>query len=157
MDSSCIWKKRRCWIYTVSKRSWMIILPNTRRTHAKIYTKHTIITKIKWVWSGNTTITHCRPTHGPVRKRNRTLAATRHQEDIQRKASPLFSIKTTARPERTQIKHHMSNFNGHLLFQADRLSCSYLNPPGGTNFTLPVLILSLSGRRSNHSYWRFIH
>ena len=30
----------------------------------------------------------------------------------------------------------MSNFNGHLLFQADRLSCSYLNPPGGTNFTL---------------------
>ena len=32
----------------------------------------------------------------------------------------------------------MSNFNGHLLFQADRLSCSYLNPPGGTNFTLPV-------------------
>ena len=51
----------------------------------------------------------------------------------------------------------MSNFNGHLLFQADRLSCSYLNPPGGTNFTLPVLILSLSGRRSNHSYGRFIH
>ena len=50
----------------------------------------------------------------------------------------------------------MSNFNGHLLFQADRLSCSYLNPPGGTNFTLPVLILSLSGRRSNHSYGRFI-
>ena len=45
----------------------------------------------------------------------------------------------------------MSNFNGHLLFQADRLSCSYLNPPGGTNFTLPVLILSLSGRRSNHT------
>ena len=38
----------------------------------------------------------------------------------------------------------MSNFNGHLLFQADRLSCSYLNPPGGTNFTLPVLILSLN-------------
>ena len=37
----------------------------------------------------------------------------------------------------------MSNFNGHLLFQADCLSCSYLNPPGGTNFTLPVLILSL--------------
>ena len=52
---------------------------------------------------------------------------------------------------------NMSNFNGHLLFQADRLSCSYLNPPGGTNFTLPVLILSLSGRRSNHSYGRFIH
>ena len=50
-----------------------------------------------------------------------------------------------------------SNFNGHLLFQADRLSCSYLYPPGGTNFTLPVLILSLSGRRSNHSYGRFIH
>ena len=51
----------------------------------------------------------------------------------------------------------MSNFNGHLLFQVDCLSCSYLNPPGGTNFTLPVLILSLSGRRSNHSYGRFIH
>ena len=52
---------------------------------------------------------------------------------------------------------YMSNFNGHLLFQTDRLSCSYLNPPGGTNFTLPVLILTLSGRRSNHSYGRFIH
>ena len=52
---------------------------------------------------------------------------------------------------------NMSNFNGHLLFQADRLSCWYLNLPGGTNFTLPVLILSLSGRRSNHSYGRFIH
>ena len=26
-----------------------------------------------------------------------------------------------------------------------------------TNFTLPVLILSLSGRRSNHSYGHFIH
>ena len=24
--------------------------------------------KSKWVWSGNTTITHCRPTHGTVRK-----------------------------------------------------------------------------------------
>ena len=69
-------------------------------------------------------------------------------------------------PERQQMLWHkhqsfvfgcMSNFNGHLLFQADRLSCSYLNPPGGTNFTLPVLILSLSGRRSNHSYGRFIH
>ena len=31
-----------------------------------------------------------------------------------------------------------------------------LNPPGGTNFTLPVLILSLSGRRSNHSYGRVL-
>ena len=34
------------------------------------------------VWSGITTITHCRPTHGTAGMSHRTLAITRHQEDI---------------------------------------------------------------------------
>ena len=68
-----------------------------------------------------------------------------------------YQAVTVAGSGHVGYRNFMSNFNGHLLFQADRFSCSYLNPPGGTNFTLPVLILSLSGRRSNHSYGRFIH
>ena len=35
----------------------------------------------KRVWSGNTTITHCRLTQSTVGKRHRTLTITRHQED----------------------------------------------------------------------------
>ena len=38
--------------------------------------------KSKWVWSGNTTITHCRPTHGTMRKCHRTLTVTRHQPSL---------------------------------------------------------------------------
>ena len=34
--------------------------------------------KSKWVWSGNTTITNCRPNHGTVRKSYWTSTVTRH-------------------------------------------------------------------------------
>ena len=33
----------------------------------------------------------------------------------------------------------MSNKWGHLLIQADQLPKSFLNQPGGANFTLPAL------------------
>ena len=36
--------------------------------------------EIKQVWLGNTTITHCRPTHDTVSKSNRTIKVSRHQE-----------------------------------------------------------------------------
>ena len=49
-----------------------------------------------------TTITHCRPTHGTVRKSQRTITVTRHQEDNYSKAtSSFFPTKTTAKLERT--------------------------------------------------------
>ena len=35
----------------------------------------------------NTPITHCRPAHGTVRKRHRTLTVTRNQEDNKSKAT----------------------------------------------------------------------
>ena len=41
--------------------------------------------KSKWVWSGNTTIIHCRPTEGTVRKSHRIITITSHEEDKQRK------------------------------------------------------------------------
>ena len=47
----------------------------------KIDTLMVSLKKGKWVWSGNTTITHCRSTNGTVRKSHRTLTLTRHQED----------------------------------------------------------------------------
>ena len=34
-----------------------------------------------WVWLGNATIIHCRPTHDTVRKRDRTLTDTSHLFD----------------------------------------------------------------------------
>ena len=47
----------------------------------------------------NTTITHCRPTHGTVRKSY--IKITRHQEDKQSKAtSSLFPIKMIAKLEK---------------------------------------------------------
>ena len=39
------------------------------------------VPKSKWAWSGNTTITHCRQTHGTVSKSHWTLTVTRHQEN----------------------------------------------------------------------------
>ena len=49
----------------------------------------------KWVWSGNTTITNCRPPRGTARKSRSTI--TRHQEDKLSKAiSSLFPIKMIA-------------------------------------------------------------
>ena len=57
----------------------------------------------KWIWLGNTTITHCRPTHVTVRKSHRTLTETRHHEDNQSKAiSSFFLVNIIAKLERTQ-------------------------------------------------------
>ena len=39
----------------------------------------------------NTTITHCRPTHGPVRKRHKTFTVTRHPKDNNSKATSSLS------------------------------------------------------------------
>ena len=51
-------------------------------------------------WSGNTTITNCRPTHGTARKSHTTI--TRHQEDKLSKAtSSLFPSKMNAKLEWT--------------------------------------------------------
>ena len=59
---------------------------------------HTINTKSKWLWSGNTTITHCRQTNGAARKNHRTRTGTKHQEDSQSKATnDLFPIKMIAK------------------------------------------------------------
>ena len=63
---------------------------------------NTITPESKWVWSGNTAITHCRPTHGTVRKSQRTLTAKIHQEDKTSKAtSSFFLVKMIAKLERT--------------------------------------------------------
>ena len=54
----------------------------------------------KWIWSGNTTITNCRQTHGTARKRHTTIS--RHQEDKLSKAtSSLFPILIIAKLELT--------------------------------------------------------
>ena len=53
------------------------------------------------VWSGNTTITYCRQTHGITRKSHTTIM--RHMEDKQSKAaSSLFPIEMIAKLEWTQ-------------------------------------------------------
>ena len=54
----------------------------------------------KWVWSGNTSITNCRPTRGIVRRSHTTIMT--HQEDKPSKAtSSLFPIKMIAKLEWT--------------------------------------------------------
>ena len=45
------------------------------------------------------TDTHCRPTHGTVRKSHRTLTVSRHQEDTRKTASSLVPIKMIAKLE----------------------------------------------------------
>ena len=58
---------------------------------------HAPVAKSKRIWSGNTTITHYRPTHGTARKSNRALAVKRHQEDNWSKITrPLFTVKMIA-------------------------------------------------------------
>ena len=48
------------------------------------------------------TITHGRPTHGTIRKRHRTLKATRMQEDNESEVtSSLFLSEIMAKPEKT--------------------------------------------------------
>ena len=65
--------------------------------------------KTKCVSPENTTITHCRPTHGNVRKIYKTI--TKHQEDKQSKATSYFSlfpIKMIAKLERTRSNVHQN-------------------------------------------------
>ena len=64
-------------------------------------------TKSKWVWSGNTTITHCRPTHGTVRKSHKIFTVTRQSKDNKSKAtSSLFLVKIIAKQEMTQSNEY---------------------------------------------------
>ena len=49
--------------------------------------------KSKRLWSGNTTITHCRPTHDTVRKSHKTFTVTIHPKDNNSKATiSLFQV-----------------------------------------------------------------
>ena len=45
--------------------------------------------KSKWVWSGNSTITYCRPTHDTARKSYRTFIETIHLWDNNSKATSI--------------------------------------------------------------------
>ena len=46
---------------------------------------------------------HCRPTHGTIRKSNKTITITGYQKDNKSKPSnSLFPIKMTSKQERTQ-------------------------------------------------------
>ena len=76
--------------------------------------------KSKRVWSGNTTISHCRPAHSTVRKSHRSLAVTRHKEDNESKAtSSLFHVKMIAKLEMTQS-------NSYQVWSKSSLKCSGL-------------------------------
>ena len=60
--------------------------------------------KSKWVWSGNTTITHYRPTYGTGWKNHSPHTVTRHTKDNKSKAaSSLFLVKTIAKLERYKV------------------------------------------------------
>ena len=59
--------------------------------------------KSKWVWSGNTTITHCIPTHGTASKSHKTFIVTIHPQDNNSKATSfLFLFKMIAKLVLTQ-------------------------------------------------------
>ena len=58
-------------------------------------------------------MTHCRPTHGTVRKSHITLKVTRHQEDTQGKATNSFNHNGVARTLNT-----LMHIKGRLLDQA---------------------------------------
>ena len=67
------------------------------------YFRFNLATRSKSVWSGNTTITHCRPTHGTERKSHRTFALIRHPKHYKSKAtSSLFLTKMIAKLDKTQ-------------------------------------------------------
>ena len=90
---------------TLSDLPWMLLfLLRTCVTYVMGATPmiNTITQESQWVWSGNTAITHCRPTHGTVRKSQRTLTAKIHKEDKTSKASSsFFLVKMIAKLERT--------------------------------------------------------
>ena len=69
--------------------------------HEKVERRQeSIVKNSKWVWSGNTTITNRKQTHGTARKSHTTI--TRHQEDKPSKATgSLIPIKMIAKLERT--------------------------------------------------------
>ena len=50
----------------------------------------TLYKNSKWVWSGNTTVTNCRQTHGTARKSHATI--TRHQEDKLSRATSSLAL-----------------------------------------------------------------
>ena len=77
--------------------------PMVKWAIAQVRNTHNSLARLvsKWVWSGSTTITYCRQTHGIMRKSHRTIM--RHQEDKQNKAtSSLFPIEMIVKVEWTQ-------------------------------------------------------
>ena len=63
-------------------------------------------------WSGNTTITNCRPIHGTVRMSHRTFTVTKHPKDNKIKAnSSLFIVKMIAKLERTYSNANQNKTN----------------------------------------------
>ena len=89
------------------------------------YTDFTVHkTKSKWVWSGNTTSTHCRPTQGTVRKNYRTFKIRRmkgrnHYGEITNSLLPSEiivkpkGIQRTTPQTRTEYKASMHNERIH--------------------------------------------
>ena len=85
----------------------------------------------KWVWSGNTTITKCRQTHGTARKSHTTI--TRHQEDKLSKAtSSLFPIKMIAK-----LEEHKALMN-LLIFATIHNLMKYINMINSCQAHLPI-------------------
>ena len=92
----------------------------------------------KWVWSGNTTISNCRHTHGTARKSNTTTM--RHHEDKPSKATssffPMFVSKTNTRRKLTLLLNEFGfyyifcilqwNFHKYELFDISIFKCRYL-------------------------------
>ena len=70
----------------------------------------------KRVWSGNTTITYCRPTHGTTRKSHRTIAVIGRQAGNQDKAQHQYECKTIegykSLHNKTGTKHRTPTSNG---------------------------------------------
>ena len=65
-----------------------------------------ILAKSRWVWSGYTIITNCRPTNSTVKKGHRTFTATRHLQDNKNKAtSSLLLLRMIAKLKRTKVMH----------------------------------------------------
>ena len=58
---------------------WEILSEKTNYMHLNsVRIVYIFVRKGKWVWSGNTLITHCRPTQGTVRKSYRTFTVAIH-------------------------------------------------------------------------------
>ena len=66
--------------------------------------------KSKWVWSGNTTITHCRPTHGTMSASHRTFIAARQPKENKNKVSK----GTKIRNQYNQVPHLTQDTNGKV-------------------------------------------